>query len=252
MKKILSLLFGFSFLLTLTAIAQDLDEILENHFEAVGQDKLLEVNTFQMKGKSMNYGMESDFTIFIKRPAKFYLEVPIQGNIMKQAYDGENAWMIAPWTGSTDPQDMTGPQKKGMKMQADFDGQLYNWKEKGYKAEYLGTDDMEGTEVYKIRIIDEDGDEFIHFIDSDSFVILKMKSKMKIQGNEIETETFYSNFKPIEGIIFPFNVETKFGGQTNSNIIIEEIILNPEVDDSIFEKPKPAKTEGEETEDKEK
>jgi len=228
---VVSLFFAFQ------AGAQNLDEILKNYFEANGQAKLLEVKTMVMKGKSMQMGMETPFTQTMKRPGKSYLEVPIQGMMMKQGFDGEKAWMTAPWTGSTDPMELSGIQVKSMKLQSDIDGQLYNWKEKGYQAVLEGTEDMEGIKVYKIKLTDSDGDVYVNYMDAENWIILKTKSTIQNQGSTIEAETFYSNYKEIDGIIMPFAIESKMNGQTVSTIMVEEIVFNVDVDDSIFAMP---------------
>jgi len=66
------------------------------------------------------------------------------------------------------------------------------------------------------------------------------KAILKVQGSTIEVETFFSNFKPVEGIIMPFSIESKLDGQTQSHIIVEEIIFDEPINDSIFAKPAPA------------
>ena len=37
-------------------------------------------------------------------------------------------------------------------MQADIDGPLVDWKSKGHKVEYLGTEDMDGTQAHKLKV----------------------------------------------------------------------------------------------------
>jgi len=225
--------------------AQDmtLDEVLENHFETIGQDKLSEVQTFKMTGKQMMQGMEFPFTIYIKRPGKIRMEVEIQGNTMVQAYNGKEGWMINPFSGSTDPQDANEKQLKNFKDQADIDGKLYNWKEKAYEVELVGKEDMEGTEVYKIKLTEkpenegEEGNVTYYFIDADSFVILKTTVKRTINGQQIEADNFQSNYKQINGIAFPFASETKVSGNTVSQMTVEEIKLDEDIDDVIFERP---------------
>lgn len=236
--------------------AQDmtLEEILESHFEAIGQEKLNDVKSITMTGKMLSQGMELPFKRINKRPDKLQMEMTIQGSTMIQAYNGKDGWMIAPWLGTSDPQDVNEEQLKGFKEQADMDGQLYNWKDKGYTVELIGAEDMEGTEVYKIKLTEkpdkegEEGDVTFYFIDSDSFVILKTSAKKIIQGNEMESESFFSNYKQINGIAMAFSFETKRGGNIAMQITIEDVKFDEEIDDKIFDRPEKkeeAKKEGE-------
>ncbi|MCD4737054.1 MAG: outer membrane lipoprotein-sorting protein, partial [Bacteroidales bacterium] len=143
--------------------------------------------------------------------------------------------------GTTEPQDITGFDLKSLKEQADMDDKLFNWKEKGYKVELLGKEDMEGTEVYKIKLVDDEGDEYTHFIDAENYIDLKTVTKLKFGDQTQESETYYSNYEMIDGIAFPFSIENHMNGQMVSQINIEEVKMNVGVDDSIFNKPtKPA------------
>ncbi len=236
MKKSISLIFIFSALCSFV-MSQDLTEVLNSHFKAIGQDKLTSVNSMKTTGKTIAQGMELDFNIFTQRPEKFKLEVDIQGAKMIQAFDGEKGWFVAPWTGSLDPIEISGVQLKSIKQQANMDGMLYNYAEKGYTTELLGKEDMEGTEVFKIKQTDKDGDIYYYFIDAENFVLLKTSSKVKMGESEIESETFYSNYKEFEGMLMAYSFESKTNGQTMSQINIETVELNPEIDPAIFTMP---------------
>ncbi len=236
MKKLISLIFIFSVLFSIVR-SQDLTEVLNSHFKAIGQEKLTAVNSMKTSGKTIAQGMELDFNIFTQRPEKFRLEVDIQGAKMIQAFDGEKGWFVAPWTGSLDPIEISGIQLKSIKQQANMDGMLYNYAEKGYTTELLGKEDMEGTEVFKIKQTDKDGDVYYYFIDAENFVLLKTSSKVKMGESEVESETFYSNYKEFEGMMMAYSFESKTNGQTVSQINISNIELNPEIDPAIFTMP---------------
>jgi len=240
MKKIIMLIFAAIVAFMGSLYGQDLDEVLQQFYEVNGAEKVAGLQTMTIKGKIMQGGMEMGFTNIIKRPGKLYLEVPVQGQVMKQGYDGEVGWMVAPWSGSLDPVELTDVQLGSMERQSDLDGTLYNYEEKGYTTTLEGEEDLEGSPVYLLKQVNEEGDVFLHYIDVDNFVNLMTKAILKVQGSTIEVETFFSNFKPVEGIIMPFSIESKLDGQTQSHIIVEEIIFDEPINDSIFAKPAPA------------
>jgi hypothetical protein len=181
--------------------------------------------------------METPFTTITKRPDKFRLEVDIQGQKMIQAFDGEKGWLIAPWAGTTDPQEIPAEQVKFMKWQAEIDGFLYNYKEKGLTTELIGKEDLEGTEVFKIKQTNPEGDVFTYYIDAENYVILKSEITTKMMGNEIKQEGSTSNFKEVEGMVFPFSIENKTQGQVVNQVVVDTILFNQEVNDSIFIMP---------------
>jgi outer membrane lipoprotein-sorting protein len=232
--------FTFLFLLAIsfTSIqSQELQDVLDAYFEVIGQDAYNGVTSIKATGKSVAQGMENDFTIYQIRPNKFRLEVEIQGSKMIQSFDGEKAWYVAPWTGSTDPIEMAGVQQKNFARQADFDGMLYNYAEKGYQTELIGSEDMEGTEVFKIKQTAQDGDIFYHFIDKENNILLKTTSILKMGDSEAQTETSYSNYNEIEGMVMPYNMEVKMNGQMVSQIKIENVEMNTEFDEAVFTMP---------------
>jgi len=236
MKKLIS----FTFTIIITAFftvvqGQNLSEILDQHFSVVGQEKLIKIKTFTIHGKIVQMGTEFSFVQKMKVPDKFRMEANIQGQLMVQAYDGENGWFIAPWIG-TDTQDLTGQQLEQTKDQLNFEGDLYNWEEKGHKVEYIGTEDMEGTEVYKIKLTKKEGNEIFYYIDSEEYNILKEARKMTVQGNEMEIESFPGNYEVFDGIMFPMSVKVNTMGQ-ETEILFDSVKFDLELDDSIFVRP---------------
>jgi hypothetical protein len=60
---------------------------------------------------------------------------------------------------------------------------------------------------------------------------------MKRMGNEMESDTYYSNYSMVEGIAVPGKIETKMKDQLMGTLVIENVELNTELDDTLFEKP---------------
>ena len=220
-----------------TSFAQTVDEILAEYFAVQGQEKLLATNTFTTKGKIIQGQFEIPFTSFQKRPMKFRSEAEFQGMKIVSAFDGETGWSINPMSGATEPMPMTAEQVDRMKIQADYDGMFYNYADKGYTIELLGTEPVDDIATYVLQLTRPNGDIITSYIDAENFVILKTKSKMKMQGVETEAETIFSNYKYIDDILVPFSLETKMNGETVMQMVFDEITYNTDLDDSIFEMP---------------
>jgi outer membrane lipoprotein-sorting protein len=218
-------------------MSQSLDDILKEHFSAIGQDILLKVNTQKLTGKMIQGGIEIPFIQMAKRPDKVRVEGTFQDLTFIQTFNGTEGWSLNPFTGVTDPQPMSEDDLKGMHYQADMDGMLWNWKEKGYSVTFDGKEDMEGTSCLKIKLVTKEGDSFIYYIDADSYIMLRSNSKIKRMGNEIESDTYYSNYMMVEGIAVPAKIETKMKDQLMGTVVVEKVELNTELDDTLFEKP---------------
>jgi outer membrane lipoprotein-sorting protein len=236
MKKLI-IPFFLSLIFFSTSFAQTVDEILAKYFEAQGQEKLLATNTFTTKGKIIQGQFEIPFTSYHKRPMKFKSEAEFQGMKIISAFDGETGWSINPMMGSTDPQPMTAEQLDRMKMQADYDGMFYNYKDKGYTVEYMGKEPVDDIETYVLKLTRPNGDIITAYIDAENYVALKTDSKMKIQDVDREAETIFSNYKYVDGILVPFSIETKMDGKTVMQMVLEDVKYNTDLPDSIFEMP---------------
>lgn len=237
MKKSTAFFTVLFLVLGTTLPAQSVDEILKEHFSAIGQDNLLKMNTQRLSGKMIQSGLEIPFIQMGKRPAKVRVEGTFQDLTFIQTFNGKEGWSLNPFAGVTDPQQMTEDDLKSMHYQADMDGMLWNWKEKGYTVTFDGKEDMEGTSCLKLKLDTKEGDAFTFYIDSDSYIILRTNTKMKIMGNEMETDTYYSNYSMVEGIAVPGKIDTKMKGQLMGTLVIDKVEMNIELDDALFEKP---------------
>jgi outer membrane lipoprotein-sorting protein len=244
MKKILFILIAL-LLAGITVDAQKMnpDKILKKHFKAIGQENLDKVKTMTVTGTNSMMGMEFPFTMQAKRPGKLRIEAEVQGNKMIQTYNGKEGYMVAPWTGTTDPQQMEEDQLGQLKDQADIDGKLYNYKEKGSQLELVGNEDINGVSTFKLKLtekpVNEGGAAQIShwFIDSKEFQLVKSIATANMQGVDTEVETIFSNFKIVDGINMAFSMEMIAGGNPFSQLTLDKITFNEEMDDQLFEKP---------------
>jgi len=237
MKKSAAFLTVLFLVLGNSLSAQSLDDILKEYFAAIGQDSLLKTNTQKLTGKMIQTGVEIPFIQMAKRPGKVRVEGTFQDLTFIQTFNGTEGWSLNPFMGVTDPQPMSEDDIKGMRYQADMDGMLWNWKDKGYTVTLEGKEDMEGTSCYKIKLETKEGDTFTYYIDSDSYTMLRTNTKMKVMGNEMESDTYYSNYTMVGGIAVPGKIETKVKDQLVMTLVVDKVELNPDLDDALFEKP---------------
>lgn len=241
-RRLFSLLLVVPALLALqmVAAAADLtvDEVIAKNVEARGgMDKMKAVTTVKMTAKIMNQGMEVPGWMELKRPNMIRMEFTIQGQNIVQAFDGENGWMIMPLMGVKDPQKMSDDDVKEMKEQADFDGPLVDYKDKGNTVELMGKEDVEGTSAYKIKVTLKTGDVRYIYIDADSFLELKTSTMIKREGNEMQIDSYSGDYKEVNGLMLPFSIETKMKDQTISQITVDKVEMGVAIDDSVFKMP---------------
>ena len=239
MKKTLINLFSVLLVFTVSAHAQYLDEILENHFKAIGQETMVNIQTQLINVRIIIFaqGMEMEMPLIMKmkRPNKIRQEIDMQGQMIITGYDGKNGWMINPMVGP-EPQDLAGIELEQLLEQSDFDGALYNWEEKGHTVEYVGTEDMEGTEVYKLKLTKENGNIIYYYLNIDTYILLKQTTIADVMGTETETNIIFGNYKMVNDIAVPYSLDIQSMNQT-IQMVVDTIEFDVELNDSIFVRP---------------
>lgn len=202
-------------------------------------DKIKSVQSIRSSGTmTMGPGMEAPGSLVQKRPDKARIEFTLQGMTAIQAYDGKDAWQIMPFMGKKDPEAMSADDKKDLEENADIDGPLVDYKSKGNKVELLGKDKLEGTDAYKLKVTVKNGDVITMYLDADSFLEIKEGVKRTVRGTEQEMETSLGDYKEVNGLMFPFAMETSVKGSSQSQkLTLSKIELNVPVDDVIFKMP---------------
>ena len=159
MRKV-TLLFAVLFFSVVSVAAQTADEIIAKYIKTVGgMDKIQAVKAIRRTGKVIvGGGFEIPIVQENKRPNLVREDITIQGLVGTNAYDGKVGWKIEPWQGKKDPEALGEAELKGILEDADFDGPLVNYKEKGNKIEFVGMDEVEGTDTYKLRVTLANGD----------------------------------------------------------------------------------------------
>ena len=92
-----------------------------------------------------------------------------------------------------------------------------------------GTEKIDGKDAYKLKVV-QNGKNVFYFIDAVSNLIVKTASKTNVQGNDMEVETSFSDYKKnADGYLFAYTNVT-----TQGTISFDKISTNIPVDEKIF------------------
>jgi len=237
-RRLLTLTLSLTFLFCVQASAQSIDDLIKKNIDAHGGvQKLKAVKSMKASGKITQQGIEIPITLQQKRASMVRMDATFQGKSMVQAYDGVTAWKIDPFQGNSDPEKVAGDDLKDLEEQADIDGPLVDYKQKGHTVELIGKEDLEGTPVYKLKLTLKNGDVRNIYLDADNYLELKVTSKRKTPGGEVDVDQYLGNYKSVSGLMFPFSIDTKINGQTVNQITIDKIETDVAVDDAVFKMP---------------
>lgn len=226
-------------LIPFQAGAQTVDEVISKNIQAHGGlDKLKSIQTLRTTAKFSQGSFRADIRQENKRPDKVREELIIQGLAQIQAYDGKTGWQISPFGGRKDPELLSQDDMKSLVVDADMDGPLVNYKEKGHEATLVGHDSVEGTDCYKIKLSMKNGDVRYYYLDADSFLELKLEIQTTIRGALQETEQYFGDYEKVGGLYYPFAVEqAQKGSASRAQITVSKIEQNVPLGDSDFSMP---------------
>ena len=220
--------------------AQTADEIIAKYVETIGgMPELQAVKTLRRAGKlQAGGGFEMVILYENKRPNLVRQNMTMQGMTGVAAYDGQSGWKIEPWAGRKDPEPLGEDEMKAVLEDADFDGPLINYREKGNKVEYVGLEPVEGTDAFKLKVTLKNGDVRYYYMDTDYYVPIKIESKRMVRGAELEFETTLGDYKQVAGIYSPHSAEINTKGSSEKQkLTFEKIEANVPIDDSRFVAP---------------
>jgi len=226
--------------LSASASAQTADEIVDKFVKTVGgMEKIQAVKSLRRTGR-VNAGGGFEYVVVEEnqRPNLVRQEAQIQGMTGVTAYDGKTGWKIEPWNGKKDAEPLGEEEMKGILEDSDLDGPLVNYRAKGNKVEYVGMDQVEGTDAYKLKVTLANGDVRYFYMDTDYYVPIKIDVKRIIRGAEREYETILGDYKEVNGWYLPHSVESgPKGSQFKAKVTYDKIEPNVSLESARFRPP---------------
>ena len=226
-----------------SASALSVDELVARNAEARGGlDRIQAIKSIRFEGSLRFSGPfgSLDLTLLqVKRaPDSVRTEVSVQGLTQVQAWDGKEAWQISPFQGRKDPERMTEDDARGLADDASIGGDLIDYRAKGNQIEYLGTEDVDGTEAHKLKVTLKNGDIETVYLDPDHFIEIRVVGQRKVRGTETEDVTDFGDYEQVAGVYFPFSiVSITRGSGGQQQITINKAEANLAVGDSEFAFP---------------
>lgn len=227
-------------------MAQTADEIIASHLKAIGGvETWRSFSSVKYTGNSKWGSMEIPFVQISMKDGSNRNDVTIQGLKMITAYDSKTGigWSINPFQGSKDATKMNEEELQGNKENGELAGDLACYKEKGWKVELLGKDDVDGVECFKLMLSKKSGTVFYYYIDTQTWYIIKVTAKVKFEDREFENDTQYSDFQTVNGVVVAFSTDNISNGQLQGQSVYTKVEFNVEVPAADFVMPEKKKEE---------
>ncbi len=253
MKKLHATLVLMVLFLAVPVQAQSVDEILDNYFENTGGlEQWKSLKGIKMMAKVNQGGMEIPLEIIQLSDGRQMTTITFQGKEFKQGvYDGEVLWGHNFMSMKAEKSDAEATANFKLNTN-DFPDSFIDYKEKGYTVEYMGTEEIDGTETYKLKLVKEpltiDGNEeqdvSFYFFYTENYDPLAVQTEIKAgQAKGMTQEITFSDYQEVDGLYFAFSMTTGLKDGASNPMSFDSIELNPQVEDSAFTFPEEMPTE---------
>ncbi|MEY4273873.1 MAG: hypothetical protein RL638_821 [Bacteroidota bacterium] len=239
-KKWSALFLGLLVFSSTIVFGQTTEEVLSKHQAAMGSpEKWSAVKSLVMKTKFNVQGMDIESKTSVLVGQGFRTEVEVMGNKIITAIDGDNGWMLRPamMGGTGSPESLPADQVKLASSQKYVGSTLLIAQKEGAKIELESKEKLDGADVYLLKVTKSNGDESQVYVSASTYFIVKTSGKIKANGQEMDSEVNFSNYKAVEGLYFPFTIETASPMGGMMTVETSAVELNAKLDPSIFAKP---------------
>lgn len=230
-------------LLASSLSAQTAEEVVSNYIAARGGlAKIKAVKSERITG-TISFGPDAEgpFLVERERPLKMHMEITLNGLTFIRTYDGKSAgWVYNPFTASPSVEPMTETDLRNIFDEADFDGPFVDYKPKGNQIEFVDKEEVLGMTAYKLKLTNKLGDVSYFFFDASTNLLLKWEGERMVAKQNIPWESYFRDFREVNGLKYPFLIESNAPGtDQRQKISAEKIEVNIPVDESRFGKPVP-------------
>lgn len=218
--------------------AQSVDEIINKYVDARGgRNKINSITSLYMEGIREMMGHGVAIKVIKVQGKLFRNDFEFRGTSGYTIVTPSAGWSFIPMR-SQKPEPLSAERLKALQSDLDIAGPLLDYAAKGNKAALIGKEDVDGRQAYKIKLTLNSGKEIIYFIDAKSDLVIQTK-QMTIgmdtgvnanMGQEKELITNFSDYRSVNGILFPYKVNNPGSG----SIFFSKIELNKTIDGSQY------------------
>lgn len=213
------------------------EKILDRYIEVTGgSEAYARLENIKSVGKFgiPAQGIVFSITSYSARPDYMYvvLESPQLGRIERGVSRDGVAWQNNIMMGASIKE---GKEKEQTLNDAIFN-KMARWRKVYSKVENAGITDVNGKECYEIVLTYNSGMTERLFFDKESGLIVKSSRTNYSEMGEIESESYISDYRDVNGVLFPFKTVVDVMGQKRE-ITIDKVEINIEMAETRFATP---------------
>jgi predicted Zn-dependent peptidase len=197
-------------------------KVVDTYMEAIGgKDKVMAVKTIMTVSNATIQGTPLLMTNKAAAPNKSLMTIAVMGNVMQKIiFDGEKGYQEA----RGQKKDMTGEElAKAKSENALFSDLNYS------SGKLLRIEPIDG----KNTVVLESGDKEIFYDMTSGLKVKEVQTVKTPDGKEVKVPTTFTDYKAVNGIMFPHSVALKSGPMT-LDFKVKEIKINEGVSEEDF------------------
>jgi zinc protease len=207
--------------------------------EAAGGAAVAKVESMELALKGVVFGqVPIEVKVYLAFPSQIRVDVKTPTSSLVQAYDGKTAWMqTAAPAGAVDlPTALNAEVQRGIDLEGGF-GVFRQALAGKLEAQLLGEEEVEGKKLLAAVWSSTAGPTKLYFDPATHHLVGARYRQVTVQG-AVQTLQWWDDFRPVDGVQFPFRWLNYRDGQKFSETTVQEIKLNTKPDPALFSKPK--------------
>lgn len=210
------------------------EKVIEEYANAMGGAKALaRIQTETITGNVVEEatGKSGSYSLILKSPDRFYLEIVMEPAREIEAYNGMSGWEDS--TNGT--RTLTGDAEKEAEGWGLFwNGRLADAKKDKLIVQVKGTEMVGGKEAYHLQVKLAPGAMRDVYLDTQSHLIVREAAG---RGTPEEAQFDYGDYRPVNGTPTPFQIELHKNGRVYK-VSVNRAEFNTMVDAAVFDFPK--------------
>lgn len=218
-----------------TTETQRIASIIENVINAYGGKDIIEsTQSMHLKGKIEAFMLHDHGTyeLYFKRGKRLRVETKYAHSSEVRILNGERGYR---GTDVLPIEEVFGARYFAMVYQFRHLDILHDLAKGTYQIQTMGKSSIGGSDVEVFHLNDKDGAIMDIYIDEHNFHILKVTGYFRERGKEIDLSSEFSDFRKVNGSVFPFRITNYAGGLKIAQTVIDNYVLNPDIADFLFE-----------------
>lgn len=209
------------------------EKVLSDYTTAIGGEaKIKAIKDLTVVSLIKARGPEFTMKTQQKQSGKFFFEMTMNGQVLTRQITDGVAGKVEGMGGAA--QELEGADLEDLKAQGELFKEAF-YAAKGYKLSLKGIENVEGKNAYAIEVTDAKGKKWMEYYDmTTSLKIREVAQQDGGNGQMMTVQTDFSDYKAINGVLFPHVLDLVGVFPTPMKAVVQEIQANTNIDDAVF------------------